>query len=90
MITIDEETYLIMKKLIVNYENKYLGVDLDNEPYFHRAIVDINIKYNPEYGDSRECECGHSYYRHFDPYEAMYPIGCKYCDCYKFVEKKDG
>lgn len=36
------------------------------------------------YGDDKKCVCGHSYYRHFDTYEQMYPIGCKYCECYKF------
>ena len=25
-----------------------------------------NNKYDPNYGDARICECGHSYYRHFD------------------------
>lgn len=30
------------------------------------------------------CLCGHWYYRHFDSYENMRPIGCKYCDCYIF------
>ena len=46
------------------------------------------IKYNPKYGDERVCTCGHSYYRHFDTYEAMAVVGCKYCQCYEFVEEK--
>ena len=46
----------------------------------------VEHKYNPKYGDDRVCECGHAYYRHFDSYEDMYPCGCKYCDCYTFVE----
>lgn len=48
----------------------------------------INGEYNPNYGDERICVCGHSYVRHFDTYEYMDPIGCKYCGCDKFVEKK--
>lgn len=44
--------------------------------------------YNPEFGDNRECECGHPYHRHFDSYDDMSPVGCKYCgDCVKFSEK---
>lgn len=35
--------------------------------------------YKPEFGDNRVCVCGHPYYRHFDTYEEMYPVGCKYC-----------
>lgn len=37
--------------------------------------------YDPEFGDHRECKCGHTYERHFDPYEGMMAVGCKYCDC---------
>lgn len=36
-------------------------------------------QYDPFHGDEIECLCGHSYYRHFDPYDKMSPIGCKYC-----------
>lgn len=45
--------------------------------------------YNSNYGDSRECVCGHPYYRHFDTYDKMYPCGCKYCGCGEFVESTD-
>lgn len=40
--------------------------------------------YNSNYGDEKLCKCGHPYYRHFDTYENMYPIGCKYCECLVF------
>ena len=46
----------------------------------------LNGKYNPNYGDDRVCKCGHVYDRHFDPYEEMEPVGCKYCGCSKFEE----
>ena len=42
--------------------------------------------YNSSFGDDKVCECGHTYYRHFDSYEDMDPIGCKYCQCYTFKE----
>lgn len=35
--------------------------------------------YDPNYGDDEPCKCGHAYCRHFDTYEDMYPVGCKYC-----------
>jgi hypothetical protein len=41
--------------------------------------------YNPAYGDERKCACGHSYYRHFDTYEEMEAVGCKYCECIRFI-----
>ncbi|MBS1722771.1 MAG: HNH endonuclease [Armatimonadetes bacterium] len=40
--------------------------------------------YNPHYGDERLCDCGHPYYRHFDTYDSMSAIGCKYCACQDF------
>lgn len=61
-----------------------------NRPYlidFDSFYVGFRTKYNSKYGDDRECECGHPYYRHFDTYEEMSPVGCKYCECYTFVEK---
>ena len=39
--------------------------------------------YDPKFpmGDGARCACGHTYYRHYDTYDDMAPIGCKYCDC---------
>lgn len=42
--------------------------------------------YNDEFGDDKVCACGHVYYRHFDSYDDMFPIGCKYCPCGEFHE----
>lgn len=54
-----------------------------------REVRDRPPPYDPEFGDERECACGHSYYRHFDSHEAMAPVGCKYCACRRFREKTD-
>ena len=49
--------------------------------------------YDPKYGDDRMCKCGHPYYRHFDTYDNMAPVGCKYCnhydECQRFEEATD-
>ena len=47
-------------------------------------------EYDTAFGDDKVCKCGHAYYRHFDTYEDMRPIGCKYCPCDKFEEPKTG
>lgn len=62
---------------------------MSDNPYIEKKIVVTKRLYNPKYGDDRECECGHAYYRHFDTYEDMDPVGCKYCGCHTFVEKCD-
>lgn len=58
------------------------------EPYIieEKTVIQREYKYNPEYGDDKICQCGHTYYRHFDTYEDMYACGCKYCRCYTFTE----
>lgn len=40
--------------------------------------------YEANYGDDEPCQCGHPYDRHFDSYDHMRPVGCKYCACYEF------
>lgn len=44
----------------------------------------VEYKYDPLFGDDKICACGHAYYRHFDTYEKMAPVGCKYCGCGQF------
>lgn len=60
-----------------------------NAPYLEEILITKALKYNPKYGDDRVCLCGHTYYRHFDSYEHMSAIGCKYCPCNTFEEKKE-
>ncbi len=64
----------------------------DEQPYIERTevITVTHRDYNPNYGDDRTCICGHSYYRHFDTYEQMSAVGCKYCQCFTFEERPEG
>lgn len=48
------------------------------------------VTYDPAFGDDRLCMCGHPYHRHFDSYEDMEPVGCKYCQCCVFKEFEKG
>lgn len=84
---ITEETYKEMKSIIEKYERGENNDD-ESKPY----IIDINIekiyKYNPNFGDDRLCKCGHTYYRHFDSYEDMEAVGCKYCQCFHFEDAR--
>lgn len=49
----------------------YIGYDDEDED-----------EYDSSFGDHVKCKCGHPYYRHFDSYEGMAPVGCKYCSHY--------
>lgn len=66
----------------------YVETQMNEEPYITKEVVVIEKLYNPNYGDDRICECGHKYYRHFDTYENMSNVGCKYCFCGCFTEFK--
>lgn len=48
-----------------------------------RQAIDavLDEAYDPNFGDQQPCVCGHPYYRHFDTYDKMSPVGCKYCNC---------
>jgi hypothetical protein len=72
------------------FYERFISESDHTSPYLISIKVERIGVYNPEYGDSRECECGHDYYRHFDSYENMEAIGCKYCRCDNFKEKTNG
>lgn len=59
------------------------------EPYFTEYRFTENRRWNSEYDQDAICECGHPYYRHFDTYEDMSDVGCKYCECHTFILAKD-
>ena len=62
----------------------------ESRPYLETRIEVVGVlkEYNPNYGDEKLCKCGHTYYRHFDSYEGMAPVGCKYCGCEEFIPKE--
>lgn len=55
-------------------------------PYIEETVTTIERRYNPKYGNDRICQCGHTYYRHFDSWAQMDNVGCKYCHCHNFIE----
>lgn len=70
-------------------EELYRRLSAADQPYLVSIQITAKRRYNPHYGDERECMCGHPYYRHFDSYEDNAAVGCKYCGCYTFQEKKE-
>ena len=88
------------KKRIVKNEQLWFFKDGDNDVqnyiahlYNSPELVQVDVMggeaHDPNFGDSRLCTCGHTYYRHFDSYENMAPVGCKYsghCNCEGFKD----
>ncbi len=65
----------------------------DDGPYLMTTVVRTLVAYrfNKKYDHDAKCadpNCGHPYYRHFDTYENMSIVGCKYCPCFWFKEKE--
>lgn len=60
---------------------------MDEKPYIETTITKVVRSWNPKYPSEELCTCGHVYYRHFDSYEDMEPVGCKYCPCWDFAER---
>ena len=91
---ISEETYLEMKEHVAKYETAQpincveQPINCVEQPYLTIVTVTVETekKYNPEFGDDKVCKCGHSYERHFDSYDQMNAVGCKYCACFDFEE----
>lgn len=52
-----------------------------------RITQDELVVYDPDFGDEKLCVCEHPYHRHFDSYDCMAPVGCKFCPCHDFREK---
>ena len=60
----------------------------EHQPYLRRRVSRTILSYNPNYTGPDLCRCGHSYDRHFDPYEDWAAVGCKYCPCATFKPSK--
>lgn len=60
-------------------------VSLLEEVAYHEGAISSEPEYDPSFGDNRKCQCGHTYYRHFDTYDNMSAVGCKYCSSWEDV-----
>ena len=84
-----EEFARLRGVLLPKYEGKVAEPDIEIIQELEEAVMAFRPEYDPEFGDDRICICGHPYHRHFDSYDAMYPVGCKYCPCMTFTEASD-
>lgn len=76
-------------KVIVSYEVEAVDAETAIQSLGPVTVHCVRLVYDPEYGDDRLCQCGHPYYRHFDTYDGMASVGCKYCSCDECDEFKE-
>ena len=63
------------------------GKFIDKQRAVNEANSILDTIWNPHHEQLAKCaDCKHHYERHFDSYEDMEPVGCKYCGCRTFVE----
>lgn len=73
------------------------GVEVPDKDWYINTIRMLLSKvsiigyapYDSTFGDDKKCRCGHPYHRHFDSYDHMRPVGCKYCRCDHYEEPID-
>lgn len=64
------------------------GKYINQRAAINRANEILDRIWNPDHDQYANCaQCDHAYARHFDSYEDMEPIGCKYCHCQTFQDK---
>jgi len=82
----DQELYYNLSKAILERARAnakdWKSGDCSEASFNNQYIDELDVNENI-------CICGHTYHRHFDSYENMRPVGCKYCGCDCFVGKSD-
>jgi hypothetical protein len=86
-IVLDKGQAQLVKLILENYQS--FDVRELSRIFEVVSIIDyeINRLWDENKNQDAECVCGHVYHRHFDSYEDMYPIGCKYCECETFEQR---
>jgi hypothetical protein len=88
-----EKAYIDMEFDVDSAKDLLLALNASSHPnkdiFIGRIQGALDRLWKPEFNQDARCECGHVYHRHFDSYENMEPIGCKYCGCWHFKEKND-
>ena len=80
------------RKVVIAECEEFKWDELDWKTMSNDELIEFHMimhkppAYDAKYGDSQACICGHVYYRHFDSYEEMSPVGCKYCGCTAHVQ----
>lgn len=87
--THDTEYILFNKNTVISDIDRFVNLYNTHDPYVVIERVIRKFKWNPKYNQDALCECGHSYSRHFDPYERMEAVGCKYCSCCEFKPRSE-
>lgn len=74
----NDESQQIHDEFVRLIEQEEVAQHVDTS-YVPSSEDEIAEQYDEKFGDNKPCLCGHPYYRHFDTYEQMSAVGCKYC-----------
>lgn len=83
-VSIPEHHLNLVRRILAHYESDDVRVLQQLDEIVHE-LDEVKMRiWNPDYDQSAKCACGHIYSRHFDGYDDMRGVGCKYCECFTF------
>jgi len=77
--------YHLLKEEVHSWHTKFYLLEFPDSAFNSVCFEVLPPEYDKNFGDDKICDCGHEYYRHFDSWESMRAVGCKYCGCETFV-----
>lgn len=83
-ISIPKDYARLIKRVMENYQSSDVRELRKIGDIVSQLENEINRQWNPERDQKAKCKCSHIYERHFDSWEDMRPVGCKYCECGEF------
>ncbi|AXG66232.1 hypothetical protein SEA_ANNADREAMY_137 [Streptomyces phage Annadreamy] len=86
-ITLDVNQARLVKRILENHVSSDVKELRRIGDAIHAIEYSVDRLWDEKHDQDAECTCGHVYHRHFDSYEDMYPIGCKYCECDTFEQR---
>ncbi|QGH79455.1 hypothetical protein SEA_LIMPID_144 [Streptomyces phage Limpid] len=78
---------ILVKNILLNYESSSVSELRRIGEVVNELEIEIARMWDENHDQDALCKCSHPYHRHFDSYEDMYPIGCKYCECDTFEQR---
>ncbi|AXH49265.1 hypothetical protein HWB76_gp137 [Streptomyces phage Blueeyedbeauty] len=83
-ISLSKGRAILVKNILLNYPSSSVLELRRIGEIVEQLETEIARVWDENRDQDELCKCSHPYHRHFDSYEDMHPIGCKYCECDTF------
>jgi hypothetical protein len=86
-ISIRKSSALLVKHILNNYASSDVRELSKLGEVIYELEQGIARVWDENHDQDAMCTCNHIYHRHFDGYDDMRAVGCKYCECWVFNER---